>query len=138
MYNVSRIAKQVTVFDADTGELIKESVNYGSQNGDGWVIVYSEPYKNLLLENTSPSVFRVFGLLMTMQEFENGIKITKKAIADILKISYDSVMVALKWLKENGYVKERKVNGVPEFLLNPNVTTCGKNRKAKIKLWESI
>jgi DNA-binding transcriptional ArsR family regulator len=102
------------------------------------VIVYSKTYKNLLLENTSPSVLRVFGLLMTMQEFDNGIKITKKAIADILKISYDSVMVALKWLKENGYVKEHKVNGITEFLLNPKVTTCGKNRKAKLALWESI
>lgn len=135
---MSRIGKQTTIFDAETGEVIKDTVSYGTQNGDGWVIVYRDTYRNLLLETTNPSVLRVFGLLMTKQEFENGVRTTKKSVADELNISYDSVMVAFKWLKENNYLKERKVNGQTEFLLNPNVTTCGKNRKAKIKLWESV
>ena len=135
---MAKIAKRVIITDMETGEIIKDSVNYGTQNGDDWMILYKETYRNLIIENTNPSVLRVFGLLMTKQEFENGIKATKKSLADELKISYDSVMVAFKWLKENGYVKEHKVNGITEFVLNPNVTTCGKNRKAKIDLWNSI
>ena len=75
---------------------------------------------------------------MAKQEFENGVRTTKKAVADELNISYRSVMVAFKWLKENGYVKERKVNGQTEFLLNPDVTTCGKNKQKKIDLWNSV
>ena len=135
---MGKTAKQVTIFDADTGKVIRETVNYGTQNGDGWVLVYRKTYRDLLLGVTNPSILRVFGLLMTKQDFERGINTTKKAVADELKISYDSVMVAFKWLKENGYVKERKVNGQTEFLLNPDVTTCGKNKQKKIDLWNSV
>ena len=105
---------------------------------DDLAIMYSDILD--LLINFAPdfSTLKVFLKLSTKQEYEGGIKITKQAIADELKISYVSTIKAFKWLKENGYVKERKINGVPEFLLNPYVTTCGKNRKEKIKLWESI
>ena len=139
---MGRVAKQFQIVDTVTGEItgkvLNETVNYGTQNGDGWMIVYREAFMRLTLEATSPSVLRVFNSLMTKQPFEGGIKTTKKAIADELNISYDSVMVAFKWLKEHKYIKETKTNGVPEFLLNPNVTTCGKNKKAKIELWQSV
>ena len=32
---MGKIGKKVMIFDADTGELIKEAVDYGTQNGDG-------------------------------------------------------------------------------------------------------
>ena len=135
---MGRMAKQVTIFDADTGEVINDTVSYGTQNGGGWVIVYKDTIMNLAQETTNPSVLRVFLSLMSKQEFEHGVRTTKKAIAEGLSISYDSVMVAFKWLKENGYIKERKVNGQTEFLLNPDVTTCGKNKKLKVELWNSV
>ena len=112
--------------------------NYGTQNGDGWMIVYRDALMNLTLSVPDLITLKVFNSLMAKQEFEGGIKTIKKAIADELSISYDSVMVAFKWLKENHYIKERKNLGQTEFLLNPNVTTCGKNKKAKIALWESV
>lgn len=132
------IARQTTVFDSETNRVIKSSVNYGTQNGDGWVIVYQDAYMNLLCETTNPSILRIFGSLMTKQSFDGGVKTTKKAIYEELGIERTSAWKAFKWLKENLYIKERKVNGITEFLLNPYVTTCGKNRKEKIKLWESI
>ena len=106
--------------------------------GDDCIIVYREPFMNFLKQTTKPSVLKVFCLLMMKQEFDRVIKITKKFVADELKVSYDSVMVAFKWLKEHGYIKERKVNGITEFLLNPDVTTCGKKKEEKLKLWNSI
>ena len=112
--------------------------NFDSQNGDGWVIVYRENFMHFLLTAPDFITTKVFGALMTKQEFENGVRTTKKAIADELKVSYRSVMIAFKWLKEHGYIKERKVNGQTEFLLNPAVTTCGKNKQEKIELWESV
>ena len=133
-----RLARHFKVVDPDTGEILHESVNYGSQNGENWVIVYRDSYMKLLTETTNPSVLRVFGSLMTKQEFEGGIKTTKKAIADELGIEQTAAWQAFKWLKENHYVKERKNRGQTEFLLNPNVTTCGKNKKAKIELWQSV
>ena len=102
------------------------------------MIVYEDAIMNLAQETTNPSVLRVFMSLMSKQEFLRGARTTKKAIAEELRISYDSVMVAFKWLKENGYIKERKVSGQTEFLLNPNVTTCGKHKQKKIDLWNSV
>ena len=132
-----KIGKQVTVFDAETGEIIRNAVSFGSQNGDDWVIWYREALMTLAVD--APLVaWKVLAALASQQEFEDGINTTKQAVADSLKISYDNVMRGFKWLKENSYVKERKVNGQTQFLLNPNVTTCGKNRKAKIALWNSI
>lgn len=135
---MSKIATEVIVTDGDTGEVIKDVYYRGTQNGDGWMIVYRDSFMDFLKQTTNPSVLRVFGSLMTKQEFDRGINTTKKAIADELHISYDSVMVAFKWLKEHGYIKERKVRGQTEFLLNPDVTTCGKKKEAKIDLWNSI
>ena len=116
----------------------KDTYYRGTQNGDGWMIVYREPFMDFLLRTPDFVTTKVFGSLMTKQEFDRGIGTTKKAIADELKVSYRSVMTAFKWLKENGYIKERKVRGQTEFLLNPNVTTCGKKKEEKIKLWNSI
>ena len=130
-------AKRVTVFDADTGAVIIDTVNYGTQNGGGWVIVYEETYMTLLRQTTNPSILRIFGSLMVKQGFENGVRSTKKAIADELNIERTAAWSAFKWLKENGYVKERKVYGQTEFLLNPSVATRGKNKRKKVALWES-
>ena len=135
---MSKIATQVRITDGDTGEIIKDVFYRGTQNGDGWMIVYRDNFMNFLKQTTNPSVLRVFCSLMTKQEFDRGVKTTKKAIADELHISYDSVMIAFKWLKEHGYIKERKVLGQSEFLLNPEVTTCGRKKDEKVKLWNSI
>lgn len=135
MIKLGRRGKQITEFDAETGEVYKEFVTFGSQNGEGWVIMYQEGLLQMAID--APLVaWKVFAFLAARQPFEGGIKISKKAISEQLKISYDNVMRGFKWLKENNYVKERKVDGLPEFLLNPRVTNRGKNRKAKIKLWE--
>ncbi len=110
----------------------------GSQNGDGWMIMYREALAKLAI--SAPSLaFRVFALLASKQVFENsGISSTKQAIADEMGMSYQRVWEAFKWLKENLYIKEIKVNGQTQFLLNPDVTTCGKNKKKKVDLWNSV
>ena len=135
---MSRLARHFSVVDPETGEVLHETVKYGSQNGEGWMIVYRDAYMQLTLEAPDFVTSKVFTVLMTKQPFEGGIKMTKKAIADKLGVSRTAVWQAIKWLKENRYIKETKTDGVPEFLLNPNVTTCGKNKKAKIALWESV
>ena len=132
---MSGVGKKVTVFDADTGEIIRDSLSYGTQNGDGWMIVYKDAYMQLLRETANPTILRIFGSLMTKQTFDGGVKSTKKAIYDELGIERTSAWKAFKWLKENHYVKEIKTNGQTEFLLNPSVTTCGKNKNEKIILW---
>ena len=101
------------------------------------MIIYRDALINLTLD-APLTAWKVFGALASKQEFDRGIKITKKAIADEFLMSYDNVIRGFKWLKEHGYIKEHKVNGVPEILLNPEVTTCGKKKDEKVKLWNSI
>lgn len=134
---MARISKRVTITDTETGEIIRDSVTYGSQNGVGWMIMYRESILDLS-EKAPATALKIFLNLSARQEFESGIKVTKKFIAESLQISSAQVWRGFKWLKENGYVKEHKVDGITEFVLNPDVTTCGKNRKAKIDLWNSI
>ena len=134
---MGRIATRTTVMNSETGEIIRESFNRGSQNGDGWMIVYREALADLA-RNAPLTAWKVFGALGSKQDFEKGIKITKKAIAEEFNMSYDNVIRGFKWLKENGYIKEHKTDGVTEFLLNPDVTTCGKNKKKKVELWNSV
>ena len=134
---MSDIGKQTKIFKRSTGEVIRETVTFGTQNGDDWVIWYRSALADLAV-NAPLVAWKVLALLASKQEFEDGINTTKQAVADSLEISYENVMRGFKWLKENLYIKERKVNGQTQFLLNPYVTTCGKNRKKKIELWESI
>ena len=123
--------------DDETGKIIRESFNRGSQNGDDWVIIYRKALAQLVLD--APLVaWKVFGALSSKQDFEKGIKVTKKSIAEEFNMSYDNVIRGFNWLKENGYLKERKVDGIREYLLNPNVTTCGRNKKKKVELWNSV
>lgn len=132
-----KIATKTIVMDDETGKIIRESFNRGSQNGDDWVIVYREALVNLVL-NAPLTAWKVFGVLSSKQDFLKGIKITKKAIAEEFNMSYDNVIRGFNWLKENGYLKERKVDGIREYLLNPDVTTCGRNKKQKLATWHSI
>ena len=120
--------------------LTKGGIHYPqfeSENGDDRVIVYRSALANLA--RTAPlNAWKVFGALSSKQEFDKGIKITKKAVSDEFSMSYDNVIRGFNWLKENNYIKERKVGGQTEFLLNPDVTTCGKNKKLKVELWNSV
>ena len=131
------LAKRTTIYDDESGEIIHDSIRRGTQNGDGWVIMYRDALADLAL-NAPPIALKIFLALSSKQEFEKGIKATKKAISTEFSISYNNVMRGFNWLKENGYLKERKTDGVSEFLLNPDVTTCGKNKKKKLELWNSF
>ena len=57
---MSRLARHFSVVDPDTGDVLRESVKYGSQNDENWMIVYRESFMRLTLEATSPSFLRVF------------------------------------------------------------------------------
>ena len=101
------------------------------------MIVYRSAFEEL--GRTAPlTAWKVFAPLGATQDFETGVKTTKRAIAEKMNMSYNNVMRGFNWLKENGYLKERKVNGQTEFLLNPDVTTCGRQKKKKLELWNSI
>ena len=59
------------------------------------IFVYDKyNYKNFLLGAPDPTTMKVFGMLMTKQEFINGARTTKQAAANELDISYRSIIKA--------------------------------------------
>ena len=126
--------KELTVMD-DDGNVQAKHRWKSKPNPEGFVLMYRKPFEELAVEAPTLSVMKVFSLLSSMQPYEGGINITRQAIADKLNTTYASVWSACKWLVESGYIGEQKVNGIKQFLLNPNVTTCGKKRQAKEIQW---
>ena len=47
---MAKFVKRVIITDVETGEIIKDSVNYGTQNGDDWVIWYREALESLAMD----------------------------------------------------------------------------------------
>ena len=72
------------------------------------------------LVNKVPNLatLKVYLQLYKMSKLNNGgVSTTKKAVADELKLSYPIIFSSFKWLKENHYIKETKVNGQTKFIL---------------------
>ena len=126
--------KELTVMD-DDGNVQAKHRWKSKPNPEGFILMYRTPIEELAADAPTLSVMKVFLLLSTMQQYEGGITTTQKAIAEKLGISQVHTSKAFKWLRENGYIGEQKVNGIKQFLLNPNVTTCGKKRQAKEIQW---
>lgn len=102
------------------------------------MIVYGKPFMQFLLTVPDFITAKVFCALMTKQDKNGWITTTRGAVADEIKISYRSAIASFQWLKAHGYLKERRIKMRHEFFLNPEVTTCGKNKQEKIRLWQSV
>ena len=82
------------------------------------------------LVNSVPNLatIKVYLQLYKMSKVDNnGVSTTKKAVADELKLSYPIIFSSFKWLKENGYIKETKVNGQTKFIL-PEISKDNKKQ----------
>ena len=128
--------RKTEIFDGDTGEMISESTSVGSPNGRGYVLMYTEKVKDLIVRCPSASTLKVFMLLSMGQQFEErGMITTKKAIQDKLGIDKSTCLAAFKWLKDNFIVNECKVEGHTEFMVNPEFVTIGRDKKKRQIEW---
>ena len=128
--------EEFRLINNETGEIEVKNSKQRLVNKPGFVLIYREALQILASEAPSLSVMKVFSLLSSLQEYaDDGINITKQAIADTIGTTYKSVWSACKWLEENKFIKTRKHNGQTQFLLNPDITTCGRKRQAKKMLW---
>lgn len=129
--------KQVSVFDDETGELLKEVFAKGSSNGKGFVLMYTDKVMKLILECPSAATLKVFMLLSLGQQFEErGMITTKKAVQEKLGITKPTCLEAFKWLKDRFIVNECKVDGNTEFMVNPAYVTVGRDKKKRLKEWQ--
>ncbi len=133
---MSGYVKQTTVYDGETGEVLREVVSRGSPNGKGWVIVYTQNVQELLLKCNSAATLKVFMYLAVNQQFEErGFITTKAAVQEKLGITKPTCIEAFNWLKENMIINETRVNGCTEFMVNPRYVTVGRDKKAREKEW---
>lgn len=133
---MSQTARQVTVMDYETGEILSDSFSVGSQNGKGFVLMYTEKVKDLIVNCPSATTLKVFMLLSIGQQFEErGMITTKKAVQEKLGITKPTCIAAFNWLKENFIVNECKIDGHTEFMINPAYVTVGRDKKKRQAEW---
>ena len=121
----------------DNGEVKSKHRWKSHPNPEGFVLMYRNAMEELAINAPNFAVMKIFVLLSSMQQYKEAIITTQKSIAEKLGISQVHTSRAFKWLKENGYIGEQKINGIKQFVLNPNVTTCGRNRQEKNLQWEA-
>lgn len=124
----------------EKGELISSSVfKAKTQNGSGFVISYTEKMNEFIMKTETPSVVRIFLYLAHNQQYGiNGVygyRCTRKHLETALNITRKSVYSALTKLKEDFLVVETKVDGLSEFMVNPNYVTMGKEKQARMREW---
>ena len=133
---MSGYIKQTSIYDGNTGELLREVTSKGSPNGRGWVMMYTNNVQELLLKCNSAATLKVFMLLAVNQQFEErGYITTKAAVQEKLGITKKTCIEAFNWLKENMVINETRVNGCTEFMVNPRYVTVGRDKKAREKEW---
>lgn len=139
--NVAHRAAYVEVARYDSnGELISSNVfTAKKQNGSGFVISYTEKMSEFIEKNDVPSVVRIFLYLAHNQQYGvNGVygyRCTRKHLEQALNITRKSVYSALTKLKEDFLVNETKIDGLSEFMVNPNYVTMGRDKQARVREW---
>ena len=132
---------EVARYDSN-GELISSNTfTAKKQNGSGFVISYTEKMSEFIEKNDVPSVVRIFLYLAHNQQYGvNGVygyRCTRKHLEQALNITRKSVYSALQKLKTDFLVQETKIDGLSEFMVNPNYVTMGRDKQARVREWNA-
>jgi DNA-binding transcriptional ArsR family regulator len=125
--------RQLLTFDAHTGEVLEGlpvwfGVKPRSPYGRQWVGMNQD----FLLEfarrkDVGLEVWRVFGYLNAILDFDNVIHVSQKEIATALDMKRPNVSRAMKKLEDLGIIlKSPKVGRISAYRLNPNAGWKGK------------
>lgn len=130
---------EVARYDSN-GELISSNTfTAKKQNGSGFVISYTEKMSEFIEKTSVPSVVRIFLYIAHKQQYgTNGVygyRCTRKHFEQALKIDRKSVYSALTSLKNDFLVNELKVDGLSEFMVNPNYVTMGRDKQDRVREW---
>jgi len=130
---------EVARYDSN-GALISSNIfTARKQNGSGFVISYTEKMSEFIEKTSVPSVVRIFLYLAHKQQYGvNGVygyRCTRKHLEQALNIDRKSVYSALTTLKNDFLVQETKIDGLSEFMVNPNYVTMGRDKQARVREW---
>lgn len=131
--------KEVIGYDAD-GQVIYDVVQRPRyQNGRGFVISYTAKLNEFLMRVSTGSIVRVFLYIAHNQSYgqngQFGFRCTHKHIEQALRLDRTTVWDALKFLKDKGLVTETRIDGCPEFMVNPEYVTIGADKNLRVREW---
>lgn len=126
------------VIDVDTGNVIREATYTGSQNGKDWWIMYRITMAFIASGRLQYSAVRVYMHLTARADWRGVLATTRTAIAKEIGLSVTSVSEGVTELKKFDLIRETKERGVPVFVINPAYATLGKNKNARLKIFNEL
>lgn len=127
IYDESRYINLFQLVDKETGEIKSESRWSGSMLGDDYFVLYKKSIDTLIHDSEAPeTALKIFMKLCTMQTFEAAVVVSRTFLMNDLKCTRKTLWRSLTYLKEHAYIMETKVNGHSAFVINPDVSNCGK------------
>lgn len=130
---------EVTKYDGN-GEIISEQrFKARNRNGSGYVLSYTEKMSEFIEKHSGGAVVRIFVYLAHHQQYGvdgvYGYRCSRKHLEQALGVDRKTVYSALTTLKGEFLVIETKVDGVSEFMVNPNYVTIGKDKASRVRVW---
>lgn len=133
---MKKIIQQSLFDDNDNFVSSFSKVVNGSALKDGWIFMYKEAINELLDDAPTFAVVKIFFRLASLQTYEPIIHTTLSHVAKLAGLNYKTAWQAMKWLKENGYVKTTEEAGSRGYIINPKVSGCGRSSiKVKEEIW---
>ena len=109
------------------------------ENGSGFMLCYMSNVDELVLNVKQPSILRAFFHIAANQQYGNsgvfGYRCSKKHLQEVLGIQRPTLWAAINWLKDNFLINETQVDGVFEYMVNPEILTIGKSKKFRVAEW---
>lgn len=119
--------KQVNIYDKRTGRLLSTSTKMvGKSFGIGWCMCKKDVMRQAAL-TLSGSTLRVLMYLYSKQTYGEYVMVGVNHIARELQTGGWRIGEALKALEEGRYIKKVIIDGNRGFLLNPEMTACGRS-----------
>lgn len=136
----SQVVYQETITYDENGEVLSDVIRRPlKQNGGGFVLSYTEKMCEFLEKTRQGATIRVFLYLAHHQQYGTdgifGYRCSHKYLQKVLGLTRKSIYNALSALKSDYLVHEAVIDGVTEFMVNPNYITIGTDKKSRVREW---
>ena len=135
-----RIGIQTTVFDIDTGEVLRDQTRLSrSDNGKDWDIMYQLTLYQLATDKTlTRADLATYMYILANMDYQCKFATTKRDMAEKLHLSYRQMLASLEVLKQRDYIREGRVNGSTVLFANPEYATRGKDKGKLLKAYADL
>ena len=134
------VAVQTIVFDADTGEVLRDQTRLSrSDNGKDWNIMYQLTLYKLSTDKTlTRADLATYMYILANMDYQCKFSTTMKDMAERLHLSPPQLRASVDKLKQRDFIKESRFNGMKTFFVNPEYVTRGKDKGKLLKTYEDL